>query len=164
MTLQIATFFVLLISVMEFSKAWSVGTVEGNGGLPKIVVESDDKQCSCEVYLFGATLTSWLDNGVERIFVSDLSVYNGVKAIRGGIPLAFPQFSQPNPAMPQHGFARISMWTLLAFVIEDDFAQITLGLDASEATRQLWPHEFKLEYVVRLSRTSLSCSLKVGLL
>jgi D-hexose-6-phosphate mutarotase len=27
-------------------------------------------------------------------------------AIRGGIPVVFPQFGQPDAAMAQHGFAR----------------------------------------------------------
>lgn len=35
----------------------------------------------------------------------------GSKAIRGGIPLCFPQFGQPDMAMPQHGFLRNNYWT-----------------------------------------------------
>jgi hypothetical protein len=42
--------------------------------------------------LWGATLTSWICDGVERIFLSENAIFNEVKAIRGGIPLVFPQF------------------------------------------------------------------------
>lgn len=43
---------------------------------------------------------------------SEKAVFDNKKAIRGGIPLVFPNFG-PWDLGPQHGFARISMWTLL---------------------------------------------------
>jgi glucose-6-phosphate 1-epimerase len=57
------------------------------------------------IYHFGASLTSWKYKGSERIFTSEKAIYTGPKAIRGGIPLVFPQFG-PNGPLPQHGFAR----------------------------------------------------------
>ena len=62
------------------------------------------------MYFLGATLTSWVNNSVDRIFVSSKAIYTGPKAIRGGIPLVFPQFGPKGP-LPQHGFARVSKWT-----------------------------------------------------
>lgn len=60
---------------------------------------------------FGATLTSYkTENGREIIFVSSLAKRDGSKAIRGGIPLVFPQFGQPDKEMPQHGFLRCNLW------------------------------------------------------
>lgn len=43
---------------------------------------------------------------------SDKAVFDNKKAIRGGIPLVFPNFG-PWDLGPQHGFARITMWKLL---------------------------------------------------
>ena len=63
-------------------------------------------QSSVEILLFGATVISWIFNGRERLFVSETAVWDGKKAIRGGIPLVFPQFGQPLKTMSQHGFAR----------------------------------------------------------
>lgn len=46
---------------------------------------------SVQVYLYGATVTSWkLANGEEQLFVSSKAILDGSKAIRGGIPVVFP--------------------------------------------------------------------------
>lgn len=64
---------------------WLVANVAGINGLPMIRLHSTVSRASADIYLFGATLTSWADkNGVENIFVSSQAIFNGVKAIRGG--------------------------------------------------------------------------------
>jgi D-hexose-6-phosphate mutarotase len=73
---------------------WNVSQGLGEGDLPKICCASTDGKHSVEVYLFGATLTSWKCDYKERIFLSQNALFNGVKAIRGGIPICFPQFSK----------------------------------------------------------------------
>jgi len=113
-----------------------------------------------EIYLHGATVTSWKHSGREQIFVSSKAVWNGVKAIRGGIPVVFPQFGQPNQAMAQHGFARSSTWRLQKILSEDSKASALFILEASESTLSVWPHNFILEYTVSISRDGLQCSLK----
>merc|ERR1711936_774876 len=63
---------------------------------------------TCEIYKYGATVTSWRVAGGENIiFVSKKAKLDGTKAIRGGIPVCFPQFG-PWEFGAQHGFARIS--------------------------------------------------------
>lgn len=65
----------------------------------------------CTIYPFGATLTSCqTSSGKELLFVSRDAILDGSKAIRGGIPVCFPQFGQPDKAMPQHGFLRNNLW------------------------------------------------------
>lgn len=113
-----------------------------------------------EVYLFGGTLCSWKTaDGQERIFVSPAAVFDGKKAIRGGVPLVFPQFGQPDKSMPQHGFARSSLWSLKALTDNADHSVLVLGLEDSEATRALFPFPFQLEFTVVLSAVSLRMSL-----
>ena len=46
-----------------------------------------------QVYLHGAHVTSWKSGGEEQLFVSKSAVYGAPKAIRGGIPICWPQFS-----------------------------------------------------------------------
>ena len=48
---------------------------------------------------------------------------DGSKAIRGGIPVVFPNFG-PWKLGPQHGFARISQWTVE--LKGDDYVILTL--------------------------------------
>lgn len=84
------------------------------------------------VYTFGATVTSFTNSiGRELLFLSTDAKLDGSKAIRGGIPLVFPQFgAQPDTTMVQHGFARNTMWTLEddKSFDTDESAGITLSL------------------------------------
>lgn len=51
-------------------------------------------------------MTSWRDpSGAELLFVSAKAVFAPPKAIRGGVPVCWPQFSDMGP-LGQHGFAR----------------------------------------------------------
>nr|CAG8543492.1 9290_t:CDS:2 [Entrophospora candida] len=81
---------------------------------------------SAEVYYYGANVTSWKYDGKERLFLSKKSKLDGTRAIRGGIPLVFPQFgkasdpSAETAALPQHGFARTSNWNLSEVIIDDE--------------------------------------------
>jgi glucose-6-phosphate 1-epimerase len=130
--------------------------------MDRVILVDSSSGARAEVYLFGATITSFQDaSGHERLFVSSKAVLDGSKAIRGGIPVVFPQFGQPNAEMAQHGFARNSLWTLQAdaVVATDDKISVVLTLQESEATLKVWPHRFRLDYTVTLTKTALVCSL-----
>ena len=71
-------------------------------GLDCVVLQSPDQRSSCKVLLWGATVVSWVEGGVERLFVSSVAKYDEKKAIRGGIPVVFPQFGRPDEKMAQH--------------------------------------------------------------
>jgi len=75
---------------------------------------------------------------------------DGSKAIRGGIPVVFPNFG-PWKLGPQHGFARISSWTVDQK--GDDFVIFTLS--DNDETRKMWDYKFELRYTVRISDNSL---------
>ena len=59
----------------------------------------------------GAQVLSWVAGGRERLYLSPRSVMDGQAAIRGGIPVCFPQFNLRG-TLPKHGFARHLAWTL----------------------------------------------------
>jgi len=133
---------------------------KGTGDLEKVVL--NHKGASAEVYLWGATLTSYKPaSGKENIFVSPGAKFDGVKAIRGGVPVVFPQFGQPDKAMAQHGFARTSMWVVAGWNDKEDSAEVTFTLTESEATLAKWAHPFTLEYSVTLQESSLDLRLRV---
>jgi len=117
--------------------------------------------CSAKVRTYGATVVSYIHHGKERLYVSPNAILDGSKAIRGGIPLVFPQFAQPNPAMAQHGFARTSIWSVLDLGHENDTAFAIFGLKSSPETLAVWPHDFELVFTVRLSSSSFSVNLEV---
>ncbi|CAE7195793.1 unnamed protein product [Symbiodinium pilosum] len=117
---------------------------------------------TAQIYLWGATLTSYkTPDGTERIFVSPGALFDGKKAIRGGVPLVFPQFGQPDKAMAQHGFARTSFWSISSIEDHPEASTVILTLADSEATRSVWNFPFSLQYVVSLSAVSLNMTLRI---
>jgi len=140
----------------------NIPTVSGTGNLPKLVLVARDGACA-EIYLHGAHLTSWTPaaGGGNRLFLSSRSRFGPGSAIRGGIPVSFPQFATQGP-LPNHGFARVTPWSVAVARLADDGSAIAiLRLADSEATRLLWPHAFALELAVRLSGDWLDVGLAV---
>lgn len=85
--------------------------------------------------------------------MSEKALFAPPKAIRGGIPVCWPQFSAEGP-LGQHGFARNSRWTLAAGGAEPDGAFCELQLSDDEATRAAgWPHAFALSLRVSLRQS-----------
>eukprot|EP00045_Choanoeca_perplexa_P009834 m.96266 g.96266 ORF g.96266 m.96266 type:complete len:343 (-) comp15044_c2_seq1:923-1951(-) len=122
------------------------------------IVKGDSKVV---VHLHGATLTSWTYKGEELIFLSDKAIYNGKKALRGGIPLVFPKFGAWEHG-PNHGFARISTWRLADNSASDlDVINASFELVANEETKAMWNYDFKLTYVVSLGADNLTTTLVV---
>jgi glucose-6-phosphate 1-epimerase len=94
----------------------------------------------------GAQATSFVhpQHG-ELLFLSRLSRYSEGSAIRGGIPIIFPQFSADGP-LPRHGLVRTSSWE----VAEQQESRAVFRLQDSEASRALWPYEWTAEVAVEL--------------
>ena len=89
----------------------------------------------CTIYPFGAHLTSYkTSQGKELLFLSRDAILDGSKAIRGGIPLCFPQFGQPDKSMPQHGFLRNNYWKEVegSRFDDDEYASISLDLELKD--------------------------------
>src|SRR3954468_15120906 len=121
--------------------------------LPVVSLVSPDG-ARAEVYLHGAHVTSWIPSGgTQRLFLSERSDFGGSAAIRGGIPVIFPQFAARGP-LPKHGFARASDWELVNFDAQHGRAtqgRATLRFSSSAATRAIWPGEFIAELRVSVS-------------
>lgn len=114
-----------------------------------------------EINLWGGQLMSWRPaGGEERLYRSPLSKPGAGLALRGGVPVIFPQFADRGSG-PRHGFARTRAWQAIQQDIGRDDALTTLRLEADEATRMLWPKRFALELTVRISRQVLEMELAV---
>lgn len=136
---------------------------ESKGGMEKVVL-SYGEDCRVEVFLLGATVTSWICDGREKLYLSPNAVFNNSKAIRGGIPLVFPQFGQPNSIMPQHGFARTSKWDWSCgchTTGDDSEGKCVFLLTNNADTENVWNHPFLLTYTVTLSKSQLKCELSI---
>ena len=79
--------------------------------LPFVVITHSKSGASAQVHPCGATICSFKTSSQrELLFLSREAKLDGSKAIRGGIPLVFPQFGQPDKSYPQHGFLRDNTW------------------------------------------------------
>lgn len=113
------------------------------------------------VSLFGGQLLSWTPAGdEERLYLSDTARFDGVNAVRGGVPVCFPQFAALGK-LPQHGFARTRRWTLTEQRTGTDYALATLALRDDDATWAVWPHGFNAEITILIEGTRLDVELTV---
>lgn len=112
------------------------------------------------VALHGAHVLSWVSQGRERLFLSPANLWDGQSAIRGGVPVCFPQFNQRGP-LPKHGFARTMAWALAGSRVDDAHAHIDLVLKANAHTQALWPHQFQVQLRVALQPGQLMLHLSV---
>jgi glucose-6-phosphate 1-epimerase len=115
-----------------------------------------------QVHLQGAHLSRWRDtNGQENIFTSQKAVYQHGVPIRGGNPIIFPQFGAGE--ICQHGFARNSIWRVIAASADRHATAITFALSAADIDsvyRRQWAHDFFITLTISLSET-LSTEMKI---
>ncbi len=129
----------------------------GSGALPKIVLAAPDG-ARAEIYLHGAHVTSWIPaGGSEALFLSRKADFLPGTAIRGGVPIIFPQFAGMG-LLPKHGFARTGAWEL----VESAADHAALSLRESAGSLNTWPHKFELEYTVKIGGSQLELALKVS--
>lgn len=124
----------------------------GEGGLPKVVVETAWSRA--EIYLHGAHVTGFQKKGEPPLlFMSAASDFACDKPIRGGVPVIFPWFGG-REGLPAHGFARITAWELEeASPLPDGAVRLRFILPGAE--------NFQVEYVVTVAE-SLTLELGVG--
>ena len=128
----------------------------GNGSLPKVQLSTPEGD-TAEIYLHGAHVTSWKTaDGDEKLFLSPKSNFGDGAAIRGGVPICFPQFSGRG-TLPKHGFARNMPWELVDF----QGNSAIFCLHETEKTRTIWNFAFKATYTVLLAVNSLEMTLEI---
>ncbi|KAJ6923433.1 glucose-6-phosphate 1-epimerase [Populus alba x Populus x berolinensis] len=134
------------------SERVAVELCKGINGLDKVVLR-DPRGSTAEVYLYGAHVTSWKnDHGEELLFVSSKAIFKPPKAIRGGIPICFPQFGN-HGSLEQHGFARNRFWSIDTDpppFPTNSKSFIDLILKPSEEDMQKWPHSYEFRLRVAL--------------
>lgn len=133
------------------------------GQLPSVTIRAADG-AQATVTLYGGHLASWrTSDSQERLFCSRDSALDGSRAIRGGVPVIFPQFGARGTGM-RHGFARVATWQLSASGEADGAAYaefILTQADLPEAIAAAWPFAFTLRLRVAVKAQTLDLSLSV---
>ncbi|KAA8516135.1 hypothetical protein F0562_019314 [Nyssa sinensis] len=133
-------------AAIEVTKDWN--------GIDQVVLRNP-QGASVRVSLHGGQVTSWRnDRGEELLFTSSKAIFKPPKAMRGGIPICFPQFGNCG-SLEQHGFARNRIWTIddnpPPLPPNDSHGKsfVDLVLKPSEEDLKCWPHSF--EFCLRVS-------------
>jgi len=123
-------------------------------------------------------VTCWKSNGMENLWLSQAAKLDGSKPVRGGIPVVFPCFGPPpkdhaTGKLPQHGFARNSMWEYLGKTSSesgklasggDGGVKLDFGLSSAQLSpeaKQAWGYDFNLLYSVTLGKDGLQTMLNI---
>jgi len=114
------------------------------------------------VVLQGAHVSAWTtEAGHSPIYMSPTAVFAEGKALRGGVPICFPQFSDMGPLAQAHGVARNHLWELV---------EKAEGGEASTAVFSFKPTDAELvkalaglvpQFTVRIAGEQLSMDLKM---
>ena len=133
-----------------------------------VYIDVTTPHAKATVFLQGAHLTHWqpVNNGVAAqpvIFLSRKSDLAPGKAIRGGVPIAFPWFAARHDGKtgPSHGFARIQDWELAFAALSGNDLHLTFTQGPTELSRSLGYDNFKLAYQLTIG-SSLTMQLTVA--
>jgi glucose-6-phosphate 1-epimerase len=135
-------------------------TLGERGGAPALRLRTDGG-ARAEVSVHGAQLVSWRPaGGREWIFLSERADFAVGKAIRGGVPICFPQFAALGP-LPKHGLVRTRRWSVVEQGISGGAPRVVLGFDPDAEVRALWPRPCRVECTVRLEDDRVALELAV---
>jgi len=119
---------------------------------------------TCRVSIFAAHLLSWCPaSGEEQVFLGELAkVGEAGLAIRGGVPICWPQFGTFENAADscklKHGFVRTSAkWT----VLRQEADSVSLVLRSDEETLRAWDKDFEFVYTVSLGAGTVRMEMAV---
>lgn len=136
-----------------------VNLIHDADGLPRIVL-TEPMGSSAEILLYGGQVVSWKNERREELlFMSSKAIWKPPKAIRGGIPICFPQFGNFG-TLERHGLARNRMWS-----VDDNPAPlppatnqstVDLVLKSTEEEFKIWSQSFELRLRISLSPGKLT--------
>jgi glucose-6-phosphate 1-epimerase len=140
----------------EFGIAGQLCFVEGAGGLPFVEISNENAKVVVSVYAGQVLSYQPVDEAADVMFLSEHAYYQPGKAIKGGVPVCWPWFG-PDPeglGRPAHGFMRNRQWNVLSTDANSaGETKLTLGLQDSDETREIWPNSFELRMEITVGAT-----------
>lgn len=117
-------------------------------------LEYKDHSITC--YQQGAHLSSWTFKGKEQLFLSKKAIFEPGVALRGGVPICFPQFGAFGPGK-KHGFARNTDWQLYSKTANE----LAFKLEHEPDANVEYDFSFEALYTVSLSGSEINMQLSV---
>ena len=131
-------------------------------GIDVTELRSPDGACAM-ISDHGAHVLSWRpasESPRELLFLSDASGFGGGVAIRGGVPIIFPQFGGRGSG-GRHGFARTATWRHTFTGLEQGGAVARYQLSDADLGESSWGYRFELEYEVAVRGSEMQLTLTV---
>ena len=130
---------------------------------PQILTAADGTQLTACAH--GGHILGWTPAGGQpRLWLSPTAECGPGLAIRGGIPVIFPQFAGRGP-LPKHGLARNRSWLVEDGPLVEDALDSSIAWRATLTddgeTRAIWPHRFQLTLTARAGGDRLKTTLSV---
>ena len=126
-------------------------------------IEVKNSVAHAKIALQGAHIFEFqAQNKKPLLYLSETATFKQGKPIRGGIPICWPWFgpNSSNQDLPNHGFARTSLWTHeKTEILDEETTLVQLTLKSSPETKKLWPYDFKLSLEITISK-ELTLKLK----
>jgi glucose-6-phosphate 1-epimerase len=136
----------------------NTGSVDNTICEPQTLTAADGAQLIACAH--GGHVLGWTPAGGQpRLWLSPTAECGPGLAIRGGIPVIFPQFAGRGP-LPKHGIARDRSWQP-SQAREDTAALWQAVLSDDAGTRAIWPHRFELTLTARAEGDRLQTTLTV---
>ena len=127
-------------------------------------IEIENNQVEAKIALQGAHLFHYkVKDNPSLLWLSKAAYFEEGKAIRGGIPICFPWFgkNKEDPSLPQHGFARTQLWTVvLEEEMDEGTTHIQLQLKPNVYTLTQWAYLFDVTLDITIGH-ELSIALNV---
>lgn len=141
---------------MNFEKFQNVTGVsfKKRGAVDVVVVSSE--LANAEISLHGATVLSYQPiQQQELLWLSEQAVFDGKKAIRGGIPICWPWFGKAQQeGLMAHGFVRNQTWNLdQVSELGNGHIELQLSISDTPESLSIWPHKFNLTLKVDIGET-----------
>jgi galactose mutarotase-like enzyme len=127
---------------------------------PVYVLNDTDNHSSLTVFPDrGGIATSWRVGDRELMYLDADRFTDPTLSVRGGLPILFPicgnlpdntyKIGDKQYSLKQHGFAREMPWQVTHQSTTTD-ASLTVTLESTEATRQVYPFDFSVSFTYRL--------------
>lgn len=132
-------------------------------GRNMIVVTNETDGSQVTIYQQGGHISSWKTaSGEEHLYNSPKTIYANGKAIRGGVPLIFPQFSDLGPLSVSHGFLRVSNFALKGTSKKDNLEEVQLEYCLRPGMQKVLPEaNVDILLTVQFSAIHLHMDVKV---
>jgi galactose mutarotase-like enzyme len=133
---------------------------------PSYVLTDADARSSLTVFPDrGGIATSWQVGDRELMYLDAERFADPSLSVRGGFPILFPicgnlpensyKIGNKSYSLVQHGFARNLPWQVTSQATETD-ASLTITLESSDATREVYPFDFSVSFTYRIRGNELT--------